>query len=274
MLPGFLIGLREGVEAALILGVTFGILAKLGRRDQHTTIWAGVITALIVSILIAFGLQWIGASLVGPSEAIFEGALMILAAIILTWIILWMQRHSHDYQAGLEEDLRAASRRSHRWVLFSIAFIAVVREGIETGLFLTAAAMVTDQGDVFLGALFGIFAAVLLGWALYSATIRLNLRPFFQLTSILLILFAAGLFAHGVHEFVEVGWLPAFIDPLWNLNPVLDEDSVLGTMLKALFGYNGDPSLTETLAYVSYLAAIGTAIWWMTRDQNRLRQPN
>jgi high-affinity iron transporter len=158
-------------------------------------------------------------------------------------------------------------------VLFGIAFVAVVREGIETGLFLTAAAMVSDQREVFLGALWGIAAAVLLGWMLYSATIRLNLRLFFQITSILLILFAAGLFAHGVHEFVEVGWLPAFIQPLWDLNPILDEGSVVGTILKALFGYNGDPSLTESLAYVGYLAVIGIGIWLVARNQSRQPQP-
>ncbi len=274
MLPGFVIGLREGIEAALILGVTFGILAKIGRRDLHTTIWSGVIVALVLSIFIAMGLQWIGASLQGASEAIFEGALMVLAAIVLTWMIFWMQRHSRDYQTGLEEDLRAASKQSHRWALFSIALVAVVREGIETSLFLTAAGMVSDQGEVFLGALLGLTAAMLLGWMLYNATIRLNLRLFFQFTSVLLILFAAGLFAHGVHEFVEVGWFPAFIDPLWNLNPVLDEGSVVGTMLKALFGYNGDPSLTESIAYVGYLAAIGIGIRWIAQDRSRPPQPN
>jgi high-affinity iron transporter len=125
--------------------------------------------------------------------------------------------------------------------------------------------MVADERQVFIGAVLGIAAAVLLGWVLFSATIRLNLRRFFLVTSFLMILFAAGLFAHGVHEFVEAGWLPAFIDPIWNLNPILDETSLTGSMLKALFGYNGNPSLTESMAYVLYLAVILSGIRWLTR---------
>ncbi len=265
MLPGFLIGLREGLEAALIVGLVLGILAQMKQERYRNVIWGGVGAAIVVSLATAWILRWLGASLEGTTEEIFEGAMMLLAAGVLTWMIVWMQQQSRAYQEGLENDVRRAMQGGQVWVLFGIAFIAVLREGVETALFLTATAIVADERQVFLGAVLGITAALLLGWVLFNATVRLNLRRFFLATSFLLILFAAGLFAHGVHEFVEAGWLPAIIDPIWNLNPILDENSLVGSVLKALFGYNGNPSLTESLAYVLYLAMILIGIYWLAR---------
>ncbi len=265
MLAGFLIGLREGLEAALIVGLVLGILAQMKQERYRKVIWAGVAAAIVLSLVAAGILRWLGTSLEGTAEEIFEGTMMLLAAGVLTWMIFWMQRQGRTYQIGLESNVRRAMQGGQVWALFGIAFVAVLREGIETALFLTATAMVADERQVFMGAVLGVVAAVLLGWVLFSVTIRLNLRRFFLVTSFLLILFAAGLFAHGVHEFVEAGWLPAFIDPIWNLNPILDESSLTGSMLKALFGYNGNPSLTESLAYVIYLATILIGIRWYTR---------
>ena len=265
MLAGFLIGLREGLEAALIVGLVLGILTQMKQERNRNVIWAGVAAAIVLSLAAAGILRWLGTSLEGTAEEIFEGAMMLLAAGVLTWMIFWMQRQGRTYQIGLESNVRRAMQSGQVWALFGIAFIAVLREGIETALFLTATAMVADERQVFMGAVLGIAAAVMLGWVLFSATIRLNLRRFFLVTSFLLILFAAGLFAHGVHEFVEAGWLPAFIDPIWNLNPILDESSLTGSILKALFGYNGNPSLTESLAYVLYLAVILLGIRWLAR---------
>ena len=265
MLAGFLIGLREGLEAALIVGLVLGILAQMKQERYRNVVWAGVAAAIVLSLATAGVLRWLGASLDGTAEEIFEGTMMLLAAGVLTWMIFWMQRQSRSYQNGLEDNVRRAMQSERVWVLFGIAFIAVLREGIETALFLTASAMVADERQVFMGALLGIGAAVLFGVLLFFATVRLNLHRFFQVTSVLLILFAAGLVAHGIHEFVEAGWLPAFIDPIWNTNPILDESSLTGSMLKALFGYNGNPSLTESMAYVFYLTVIVAGIRAVTR---------
>jgi len=136
---------------------------------------------------------------------------------------------------------------------------------VELGLFLTAAAFSTESSQVILGASVGLIAAAVLGWLIYSSTVRLNLKHFFNVTSVLLLIFAAGLVAHGVHEFNEVGWIPAVIDPIWNINHVLDEKSTLGELLNALFGYNGNPSLTEALAYVSYIVVIVLALRYFYR---------
>jgi high-affinity iron transporter len=136
----------------------------------------------------------------------------------------------------------------------------VFREGIELALFLTAAAFTTTAAATVIGALVGLAAAVLAGWLLVATTMRLDIQAFFRVTSILLVFFAAGLVAHGVNELNEAGLVPAVIEHVWDVNPVLDENSVLGQILKALFGYNGNPSLTEVLAYLGYWVAVVLAL--------------
>jgi len=256
MVPSYLIGLREGLEAALIVGLTLSVLTKMKKPEYRPAVWWGVAAAIIISIAIAVVIQLVGASLEGRAEEVFEGAMMVFAAAVLTWMIFWMQRMSRRIQLGLESDVRAAATQGQNMGLFGIAFFAVLREGIETALFLTAAAMNASTRETLIGGLAGIVSAVVLGWGLFASTIRLDVRRFFQLSSALLILFAAGLFAHGIHEFNEAGLIPAVINPLWDINHILDENSTLGSILKALFGYNGNPSLTEVLAYLGYFVAV------------------
>lgn len=256
MIAGFLIALREGLEAALIVGLTLGVLAKMDRRGYHTAVWSGVAAAAVISLGVAGLLHLLGTSFEGEGEKIFEGATTIIGAAVLTWMIYWMQGQSRRLQQGLESDVHLAAERGQRVGLFGIAFFAVLREGIETALFLTANALSTSAGGTFIGGLIGLLAAGFLGWVIFATAVRLDVRRFFQITSFLLILFAAGLFAHGVHEFIEVGWIPPLLDPLWDINPILSEDSITGMFLKALFGYNGDPSLSEVLAYIGYYLLI------------------
>jgi high-affinity iron transporter len=160
------------------------------------------------------------------------------------------------------------------WALFSLAFVAVVREGIETALFMTAAAFSTTPTQTLVGGILGLAVAVVLGWLIFTAGRRLNVRAFFRGTSVLLILFAAGLFAHGVHEFQEAGLLPVILEHVYDINPILDENGTVGAFLKALFGYNGNPSLLESLSYLAYFVAIGllTVRGWKTLPR-RAAQP-
>jgi high-affinity iron transporter len=268
MVASFLLALREGLEAALIVGVTLGVLAKMRRTAYTRAVWMGVAAASLASVAIAAGLQLVGAEFEGRGEEIFEGLTMLLAAGMLTWMIFWMQRQGARVQAGLEADVRQAAGRGQAWSLFGIAFVAVLREGIETALFLTAAAMTSSTRATLIGGLAGLLAAALLGWALFAATVRLNMRRFFQATGVLLILFAAGLVAHGVHEFNEAGLVPAVIEHVWNTNGILDENGGLGLLLKALFGYNGNPSLTEVIAYLAYYAAVFAGVRYLGRPQS------
>jgi high-affinity iron transporter len=257
MFPAFLLSLREGLEAALIVGIVLGVLKRINRPDLRSSVWIGTASAIMVSLVAGGILTIIGISLEGRSEQIFEGFTMLLAAGILTWMIFWMNRQGQYLREGMERGVRnAVNTRSSRRALFGLAFLAIVREGIELALFLTATTFIDYQGRILLGALVGLSAAILLGWLLFSATVRLDLRRFFQVTGILLILFAAGLVAHGVHEFNEAGWIPSVIEHLYNINPVLDENSVAGVILKTVFGYNGNPSLTEVIAYLLYFVLV------------------
>jgi high-affinity iron transporter len=256
VIPSFLLSLREGIEAALIIGIVMGTLRKINRMDMSRPVWLGSGSAAILSIIVALLLHTLGASFEGRTEQIFEGVTMALAAIVLTWMIFWMQRQSRTIKSELESGVQRALSSGGGQALFLLAFFAVLREGVELALFLTAASLSTEAMQILSGAILGLAGAVLLGWLLFASTVRLNLRRFFQVTSLLLILFAAGLFAHSVHEFNEVGLIPPIIEHVWDTNPILNEESSPGMLLKALFGYNGNPSLTEVIAYAGYFLAI------------------
>lgn len=262
MFASALITLREGLEAALIVGIVLGILRKLGQSDRHRPVWAGVLAAVAVSVVAGLVLNAMGVAFEGRGEAIFEGAAMLVAAGVLTWMIFWMQRQGRKIQADLELDVRRAVSEESSWALFSLSFVAVVREGFETVLFLTAAAFTATASQTLLGGALGLITAIVIGWLIFAAGKELNVRAFFQVTGILLVLFAAGLVAHGVHELQEAALIPTLVEHVWNVNPILNEDSVVGEFLKALFGYNGNPSLIEVLSYVGYYAAV----YWGTRS--------
>jgi high-affinity iron transporter len=256
VISAFLLALREGLEAALIVGILFGALRKINREDLRPAVWVGTLGAIAVSFAAAVMLNQLGASLEGRAEELFEGVAMLLAAAMLTWMIFWMRTQARQISAELESDVKRAALRAGAWTLFVIAFLAVVREGLELALFLTATSFTAGAQATLIGALLGLVSVTLLAWAIFSSLIKLNVGRFFDVTSIVLILFAAGLVAHGVHEFNEAGIIPAVIEHVWDVNFILDEDSYLGLLLKTLIGYNGNPSLTEVLAYVGYYAGL------------------
>jgi high-affinity iron transporter len=259
-----LITLREGLEAALIVGIVLSVLRKLdqtgtGRSDRRRAVWLGVLGAVGVSLVAGWVLNALGVAFEGRGEAIFEGIAMLLAACVLTWMIFWMQRQGRQVQADLELDVRRATATENAWALFSLSFVAVVREGIETVLFLTAAAFNANPTQTLIGGALGLLVAIVLGWLMFAAGKQLNIRAFFRVTGVLLLVFAAGLVAHGVHELQEAALLPTLIEHVWDINSTLNENGTLGTFLKALFGYNGNPSLLEVIVYVAYLMIVGGA---------------
>jgi len=260
MIASTLLSLREGLEAALLIGIVLGALRKLHHNELRSAVWAGVLSAVMVSLAAALALNALGASLEGAAEQVFEGLTMFLAAGVLTWMIFWMARQARTLKSDLEQDVRQAIAHTGRWAIFLLTFFAVVREGVELALFLTATTFANDARQTLLGSGLGLATAAALGWALFVLAVRLDLRRFFLVTGALLILFAAGLVAHGVHEFNEAGWIPALVEHVWDANFLLNEDAFLGQVLKSLFGYNGDPSLTEVLAYLAYFAAIAVGL--------------
>jgi len=270
MIAGFMLAFREGLEAALVVGLVFGVLTKIKRTQLAPVVWSGVVSAVIVSLGVALALRKLGATLEGEAEEIFEGLTMLLAAGLLTWMIFWMQRQGEQVKRMLESDVRRVASRGQAWGLFIMVFITVLREGIETAIFLTAAAMTANEHNIFIGGIAGLVTAVIIGLVLFVATKRLNVGRYFQFTSFFLILFAAGLVAHGVHELNEVGWIPVIVDHVWDLNHILNEDSTLGLFFKTLFGYNGNPSLTEVIAYLSYFVAVYLGVRFLRLDSNAL----
>ena len=256
MVAALLITLREGLEAALIIGIVLGVLQRLDLSSRQRDVWVVVVIAVAVSIIAGIGLFILGIAFEGRGEKIFEGVAMILAACVLTWMIFWMQGKNQHIQKELEFDVKKAAVANSQGALFGLAFVAVVREGIETALFLTAAAFSTSPINTLIGGGVGLLLSILLGWLLFVVGKRLRVRQFFKITGLLLLLFAAGLLAHGLHEFQEAGIFPVIIEHLYDINPLLDENSSVGVFLKTLFGYNGNPSLLESLVYIGYLAVI------------------
>jgi high-affinity iron transporter len=261
MLASFLLSVREGLEAALIIGIVLAALRKMERTSLILAIWRGVFAAVGISLLAGLALTWVGAEFEGRTEVIFEGTTMLAAAALLTWMIVWMRRQATTMQKDLEGGVRqAAAGRDNQRALFWLSFFAVGREGLELVLFLVAAQMATDALQTILGAVLGLAVAIILGWTLFASSKRLSLRQFFNVTNILLVLFAAGLIAHGIHEFNEAGVIPSVIEHIWDLNPILNEKHVFGELLTAVFGYNANPSLTEVMAYLAYFLGLGI-IW-------------
>jgi high-affinity iron transporter len=256
MLASFLLSLREGLEAALIIGIVLGALFKLNRAHLNRMVWIGVGAAVIVSVIVAIALDLLGMEFEGTGEQIFEGAAMLLAAGILTWMILWMRKSAPNLKNELEAKTNEALRSQGGKAIFMLAFLAVVREGIELALFLLAVQKASSPMQTLIGALAGLAGAAALGWVLFKSARKMSLRGFFQATNVLLIIFAAGLVAMGVHEFNEAGVIPAVIEHVWDLNWILSAESELGLLLKALVGYNPSPSLTEVIAYLAYLSGI------------------
>ncbi|MGH2995997.1 MAG: iron uptake transporter permease EfeU [Gaiellaceae bacterium] len=253
---------REGLEASLIVGIVLAYLAKTENRDSFRVIWAGAAAAVAASIASGAALFFTVGELEGRAEQIFEGAAMLSAVAVLTWMIFWMRRQAANIKKELEAKLAGAVAAGSAVGLASVVFFAVLREGWETALFLFAISESSTPLSTSIGAVVGLAISITLGIALYMGSRRLNLRQFFTVTGILLIVFAAGLLAHGVHEFQEASLLPLTVEHVWDTNGIVSEGSTFGEFLTALFGYNGNPSLLEVGAWVSYL---GLALWFFLR---------
>jgi high-affinity iron transporter len=253
---------REGLEASLIVGIVLAYLAKTDNRSSFRVIWAGTAAAVALSVLLGAALFFTVGELEGRSEQIFEGVAMLSAVAVLTWMIFWMRRQAANIKRELEAKLAGAIAAGSAVGLASVVFFAVLREGWETALFLFAISESSTPVSTSIGAVVGLAVSISLGVALYMGSRRLNLRQFFTITGLLLIVFAAGLLAHGIHEFQEAGVLPVTIEHVWNTNAVISEESNFGKFLTALFGYNGNPSLLEVLAWAVFLV---TATWFFLR---------
>ncbi|OGO32189.1 MAG: hypothetical protein A2Z29_00110 [Chloroflexi bacterium RBG_16_56_11] len=272
MLGSFLITLREGLEAALVIGIILAYLSRTGNRGGFRPVWVGTALAIAVSLITGGAIYLFAGALEEPGEAIFEGITMLIAAGVITWMIFWMRRQAVNIRANLHSQIETALGRNPTLGLALIAFIAVAREGIETVVFLFAATQSENSPLMsFLGGITGLAVAVVIGYTIYIGTSRLNLKVFFNITGLLLMFFAAGLIAHGVHELNEVGFIPPLIEHLWDMNNVIAEQSTPGRFLTALFGYNANPSLTEILAYWIFLVTVLGSFFRSLRNERKVQ---
>jgi len=325
MISSFLVLLREGVEAALIVAIILGYLQRKADGKGKGYVWLGVGLAVLASLIAAAAFHWIVGGFEGRAEEIFEGVLMLAACGVLVYMVTWTARAARDLKAVLTNRVDTAMARGQLWTLTLLVFFSVWREGVETVLFL--AALPTSNGfDAIVGAAAGLATAIGIGVVYLKAAKKLNLRRFFQVTAILLILMAAGLGAHGVHELQEAKVIPIATEHIFDINPtihygpgpevdgsskrlielrpelatkldeagefsskkfkpyqkdvdkgillvknpitlVFHERGTVGGFAKALFGYNGNPSLLEFATYVVLLT--GSIVIFRTLSRKR-----
>jgi high-affinity iron transporter len=269
MLASFLITFREAVEAALIIAIIAAYIAKIGRKDLYRYLYAGIAGAIVASAAVAFLFKLLYGELTGTAEQLFEGFAALTAAIVLTYMIFWMANNSKNIKGELQEKIDVSISKGQMVGIAAMSFVAVFREGVETVLFLGTFA-IQSPIDTLIGFTAGIGIVVLLSFIMFRGIFSLELGKFFKYTSILMILFSAGLVATGVHEFIEAGVIPEVIGQVWDLNPPLNpdgtypafhENGIIGSSLKSLIGYNASPSLTEVIAYAGYWIIIGLFVY-------------
>jgi high-affinity iron transporter len=265
---GLVTGLREGVEAALIVSIILAYLARTGNRRHFGRIWTGTVGAVLVSIGAGVVLFLTLGELPEPYEQLFEALAMLIAGGVVTWMLFWMRRQAGSVKGELQSRVDRVLTDGTANGLAVLAFTAVIREGLETSLFLfglTTSAQ-SDGVDVLVGAVVGLSAAALLGVGFYRGARLINLRVFFRWTGIALIFIAAGLLASAIHELVEIGWIPVGTAVAFDVSSVLPHEAiagapgglplVIGGFLRALFGYSSRPEVAAIVVWLAYIAVV------------------
>jgi high-affinity iron transporter len=260
---GLLTGLREGVEAALIVSIICAYLARTGNLGHLRRVGLGVAAAVVASAALGLVIFVTLGELRSPWEQVFEGTTMLLAAAVVTAMLFWMRRQASSVAGQLQRALERVLSSGSAWSLALLAFTAVIREGLETALFLVgqATAATTSAGgagaaSVLAGAAVGLAISVGLGYAFYRGSRRLNFGRFFRWTGVLLVFIAAGLLSSAVHEFVEIGWITLGAQSAFDISRTLSNDAGAGLFLRALFGYSSTPEVVALAAWGSYLVVI------------------
>ena len=262
MIASFVITFREALEAALIVSIILAYLGKIGRKDLKKYLYLGSGLAIITSLLLGWVVLTVYGDLPKGADKIFEGAASVTATVVLTYMIFWMAKNAQNIRGELQEKIDIAVTSGYIFGISSLAFVSVFREGLETVLFLTTLAT-ADPFETLTGALLGIGTVLVFAFFMVRGVYRLNLQKFFKYTSVILVVFAAGLLGYGVHEFIEADVLPPIVEHVWDINPPdvthpLHEKGAIGSILKALVGYDGNPELLRVIFYVGYWLVIGS----------------
>jgi high-affinity iron transporter len=253
MLPTFVIGLREGVEAALIVGIVAAFLRQRGRRDALRWMWAGVALAIALCTGAAVALRVAQENLPQRQQEQLETVVGIIAVGMITWMILWMRKHSRGLRAELEGRAAHALTEGSGFALAGMAFLAVVREGLETAVFLLAAFDASDRPSATgTGAVLGIAVAIALGYGIYRGGVHIDLGRFFRFTGVVLVLVAAGLTATAAHTANEAGWLTVLQGRALDLRWLIEPGSVISALVTGMFGIQPEPTFAETVVWVGF----------------------
>lgn len=256
MLSTFLIALREGLEAALIVGILIAYVVKTNRKSLLTPIWTGVSLALASSFALGGFLTFTSAELSERGEQFFAGTTSFLAVGLVTWMVFWMKRAARTLRDELHGKVDNALTAGP-FALAAAAFFAVAREGLETALFIyTNFRTVDTTMGAKIGLALGLTVAVVLGYLIYRRAIQINLSKFFTITGVALIIVAAGVLSYGVHEFQELGWIPGDGSYAWDISSWMAKDSIAGTLLAGTIGFDVNTSWVQLALYVAYLGLI------------------
>jgi high-affinity iron transporter len=263
MFAAFVVLLREGFEASLLVAIVLAYLTQIDHHKQRRQVWYGVGAAISLSLVLAGVLFTTAGELRGPAEKIFEACALFLAVGFLTYMVLWMRRESRALAGNIRREVDSAVGRGGGLALAILVFVMVLREGIETSLFVFGITRASTPLQTTIGAAAGILAAVGLGYAVYALGTRINLGAFFKYTGAFLIIVAAGLLAQGVVSIQEAGLVPAFFYPLWDVTemPVLGATSAFGQFLGILVGWDPRPDLLEFSVWLIYLLVVGYAFF-------------
>ncbi len=252
--PGLIIGLREGLEAALVVGIILGYLVKVRRSELRRYVYAGTAAAFVASGVLAGVLFLLGAEFEGPTEAAFEGFALILAVVVLTSMVFWMMKASKNISAHVQRRIDSYLDGSQLLGLVALSFLVVFREGVETALLMFGAGAETTAADATVGVGLGLLVAGVLGVGIMRLSWKIPLHRFFQITGAALIIIGAGLFATGISEFqAAFGWTLGS-GLVYNFSAVFSSgpENPLGYLLRGVVGYNDAPTILESVAYVGY----------------------
>ena len=257
VLANYLIGLREGVEAALIVSILDAYLVRTGRTGAPLRwVWIGVGAAIGVSILFAAGLSLTSEAMTERAEALFAGVASLAAVVFVTWMVFWMKKTARNIRGELQGKLDSAVDVGVVAIAL-VAFVAVIREGLETSLFLWTAARATGDGaSALIGGLLGLATAVVLGWLFYRGALRINLATFFTWTGVALIIIAGGVLSYAIHEFQEIGMLPGEDALAFDASAAIPMDSWYGELLRGFVNWTSTPSWLQVFAWFAYVGIV------------------
>ncbi|MEU0438352.1 MULTISPECIES: iron uptake transporter permease EfeU [unclassified Streptomyces] len=257
MFSNYLIGLREGLEASLVVCILIAYLVKTERRDAIGPIWAGIGIAVAIALGFGCALEFGSQELTFQAQEALGGSLSILAVGLVTWMVFWMRRTARHLKAELHGKLDAALRMGTA-ALVATAFLAVGREGLETALFVWASVHAASDGTPrpLIGVALGLATAVLLGWLFYRGALKINLAKFFTWTGGMLVVVAAGVLAYGVHDLQEADWVPGLRNQAFDISDTIPPDSWYGTLLKGVFNFQPDPTVIQVVVWLLYLVPV------------------